>query len=55
MLITRGSFNIIHDPYAQVCVSNKVKNMNVRVFNLVLKINETRFLLNMSPVSINVN
>ena len=31
--------------YAQVCVSNKVKNMNVKVFNLVLGINKKRFLI----------
>ena len=31
--------------YAQVCVPNKVKNMNVKVFNLVLGINKKRFLI----------
>ena len=32
----------IDDLYARVCVSNKVKNMNVKVFNLMLGVNETR-------------
>ena len=29
-----GSCNTIDDPYAGLCVSNKVKNMNVKVFNV---------------------
>ena len=32
------------DPYARVCVPNKVKNMNTKVFNLMPGVNETRFL-----------
>ena len=31
--------------YAWVCVPNKVKNMNVKVFNLMSGAKETRFLL----------
>ena len=33
------------DPYARICVREKVKNMNVKVFNLMLWVNETRFLV----------
>ena len=40
-----GSSNTISDPYAQVCVSNKVKSMNVKVFDLMSGLNETRFLV----------
>ena len=29
------SCNIIDDPYARVCVPNKVKNMNVNLFSLM--------------------
>ena len=29
-----GSCNTIDYPYVQVCVPNKVKNMNVKVFNV---------------------
>ena len=37
--------NTIDDPCARVCFANKVKNMNVEVFILMLGINETRFLV----------
>ena len=40
-----GSCNTIDDPCARVCAPNKVKNMNVKVFNLMSRINETKFLL----------
>ena len=40
-----GSCNTINDSYAWVCVSNKVKNMNVEVYNLMSGVNETRFLV----------
>ena len=40
-----GSCNTINDPYARVCVPDKVKSMNVNVFNLMSRINETRFLV----------
>ena len=34
--------NNINDPYARICVSDTVKNMNVKVFNLVSMTKETR-------------
>ena len=37
-----GSFNNINDPYAKLCVPDFVKNVNVRVFNLMSIINEAR-------------
>ena len=40
-----GCSNTINGPYAQVCVSNKVKSMNVKVFDLMSGLNETRFLV----------
>ena len=40
-----GSCNNIDDPYARACVPNKVKNMNVIVFNLMSGINETKYLV----------
>ena len=40
-----GSCNNIDDPYARACVPNKVKNMNVIVFNLISGINETKYLV----------
>ena len=37
-----GSCNSINDPYAKLCVADIVKNINVKVFNLLQRINETR-------------
>ena len=37
-----GSCNNINDPYAKLCVPDFVKNINVRVFNLMSRTNETR-------------
>ena len=37
-----GSCNNINDPYAKMCVSDVIKNLNVKVFNLISRTNETR-------------
>ena len=37
-----GSCNNINDPYAEICVPNIIKNLNVKVFNLMSRTNETR-------------
>ena len=37
-----GSCNNINDPYAKLCVLDVVKNLKVKVFNLMSKTNETR-------------
>ena len=37
-----GSCNNINDPYAKLCVPDIVKNLNVTVFNLMSRTNETR-------------
>ena len=37
-----GSCNNINNPYAKLCVPDVVKNINVKVFNLVSRTNETR-------------
>ena len=39
-----ASCSNINDPYAKVCVLDFVKNMNVKVFSLVSRINETRYI-----------
>ena len=36
-----GNCNNINDPYARICVPDIVKNLNVKVFNLMSKSNET--------------
>ena len=37
-----GSCNNINDPYAKTCVPDVVKNLNVEVFSLMSRTNETR-------------
>ena len=37
-----GSCNNINNPCAKLCVPDVVKNLNVKLFNLVSRINETR-------------
>ena len=39
-----GNFNNINYPYAQICVPDIIKNLNVKVFNLMSRTNETRFI-----------
>ena len=36
-----GSYSNINDPYAILCVLGIIKNINVKVFNLMSRINET--------------
>ena len=37
-----GSCNNINDPYAKMCIPDVVKNLNVKVFKLMSRTNETR-------------
>ena len=37
-----GSCNNINDPYAKMCVTDVIKNLNVKVFNLMPRTNKTR-------------
>ena len=37
-----GNCNNINNPYAKICVPDTVKDLNVRVFNLMSRNNETR-------------
>ena len=37
-----GSCNNINDPYAETCVPDIIKNLNVKVFNLMSRTNERR-------------
>ena len=38
----KGSCNTTNDPYAKLCAPGNIKNTNVKVFNLILRTNETR-------------
>ena len=39
-----GSCNNINDPYAIICIPDVVKNMNIKVFNLMSRTNEARYI-----------
>ena len=39
-----SSCNNINDPFAKLCVPDVVKNINVKVFNLMSRTNETRYI-----------
>ena len=39
-----GSCNNISDPYAKLCVPHISKNMSVKVFNLISRTNEARYM-----------
>ena len=38
----KGSCNTINNPYAKMCVPDQIKNTNVKVFNLLSRINQAR-------------
>ena len=38
----KGSCNTINDPYAKICVSDQIKDTDVKVFNPVSRTNEIR-------------
>ena len=40
-----GNSNTIDDPYARVGFPKKIKNINVKLFNLLSGVNDTRFLV----------
>ena len=39
---SKGNCNTINDQYSKLCVADTVKNINVKVFNLMSRTNETR-------------
>ena len=40
-----GSFNTINDPMARLCVPNSIKRINMKVYNFLMRLNETRNVL----------
>ena len=50
-----GSCNNINYPYAKICVSDVVKKLNVEVFNLMSRTNDTRYIEGMKHVNVSVN
>ena len=39
-----GNCNNINNPYGKICVPDVIKDLNVKVFNLMSRTNETRFI-----------
>ena len=39
-----GNFNNINNPFAKICVPDVIKDLNVKVFYLMPRTNETRFI-----------
>ena len=51
-----GNCNNINYPYAKICVPDIIKNLNVKVFNLMSRTNETRNVsINNVGIKINAN
>ena len=50
-----GNCNNINNPYAKICVPDVIKDLNVKVFNLMSRTNETRFIKWHENVSVNVD
>ena len=40
-----GSCNTLDDPMAKMCVPNTIKNVNMKVYNFLMRLNETRNVL----------
>ena len=39
-----GNCNNINNPYAKICVPDVIKNLNIKIFNLMSRTNETKFI-----------
>ena len=40
-----GSCNTLNDPMVKLCVPNIIKNVNMKVYNFIMRLNETRNVL----------
>ena len=40
-----GSCNTLHDPMAKMCVPRVVKRVNMKVYNFLMRLNETRYVM----------
>ena len=50
-----GNYNNINNPYAKICVPDVIKDLNVKVFNLMSRTNETKFIEWHEHVNVSVN
>ena len=39
-----GNCNNINNPYSKICIPDVIKDLNVKVFNLMARTNENRFI-----------
>ena len=51
----RGSCININDLYAKLCVPDVIKDMNIKVFNLISKINKTKHISWHETLHVNVD
>ena len=49
------SCNVVHDLCTKMCVLIETKDINVKVFNIITKINEVKTLVNLFHVNLNAN
>ena len=49
------SCNTLNDPCNKVCVPNITKDLNLSVFNMITRINESKILTNIYHVIVNIN
>ena len=40
-----GSCNFIEDPFGRICVPNKIEDGNLKVFNMIKRINKSKTLI----------
>ena len=50
-----GNCNNINNPYAKICVPDVIKDLSVKVFNLMSRTNETRFIECHETCNVNVD
>ena len=42
---SNGSFNVVNNIFTKTCVSSKTKDVNVKVFKIITRINEAKALI----------
>ena len=45
MNLCNGSCNTVEDPFGRVCIPDKIENVNLKVFNVIKSINESKICL----------
>ena len=50
-----GSCNTMEDPFGRICIPNKIEDMNLKVFNIIKGINESKTPIKHISCSVDVN